>query len=1171
MKILCNKILEDRELAQLPARIEAGGMPVALSGLEGVHRAHVAAALHVATGRPLFVLCADELDAERTARDLESLTGEPVYTLFSREFALYNAESVSHEGEQKRLQVLRALQQGRAPVVVATPDALLQRTLPPETLAEAEICLRLGGEYDLEELTRTLVRIGYSRCEQVEGGGQFALRGGILDVFSPAFSQPFRCEFFGDEVDSMGFFDVDSQRRTETVEQVSILPAAECAPGLYIGGKEGFTEELEEFLSKIVRKKSTKPELVKTIGADIERLKTERSLPAADRYLAMIFPEAAAADYIPQDAIIALCDSPRITERAKNWSWQLSQDMESWMEAGLLAGELAELALSWDLLREKLAEFPALMLDSFVTGDYPLKPRELMSLLAKRLPAYGGSLETAAEDIAGYVKNGYATVLLCSGARKANILKEILAQKGVDAALDFELKEIPKPGQCSIALGGLSAGVEYPALRLAVIAEEQFGAPGGMKKVRKKPKNDKNRQKLERYTDLNPGDLVVHEYYGIGRFIGIVQMPVDGADKDYIKIAYQGSDSLYVPATQLDLVSKYIGAGDDAPVKLSKMGGGDWQKAKSRAKKAAKDLAQGLITLYSQRQKTKGHAFAPDSVWQTEFEEAFEYAETEDQLLSVQEIKKDMESERPMDRVLCGDVGYGKTEVALRAVMKCVLDGKQAAILVPTTVLAQQHYQTALRRFSGYPIRIEVLSRFRSQAQMKEALKNIKGGAADIVIGTHRLLQKDIEFKDLGLLIVDEEQRFGVAHKERLKEMTKAVDVLTLSATPIPRTLNMALSGLRDMSTLEEPPTDRHPVQTYVLEHDWAVLADAIRREVSRGGQVYYLHNRVESIERTASRLSAMLEGIVVDLAHGKMDEQTLSAAMERMRSGETQVLVCTTIIETGIDISNVNTLIIEDADKLGLAQLHQIRGRVGRSARRASAYLTFRRGKVLTDIAQKRLSAIREFAEFNSGFKIAMRDLEIRGAGNLLGAEQSGHMCDVGYDMYLKLLEEAVAEEKGEKTEKKAECSADLAVSANIPEVYVPSGEMRMDLYRRIAQIRTDEDADDMMDELIDRFGDPPQSVELLLKVALLRARAATAGITEITQRGGLLRFALGEFDMERISRVYALPDFKNRVRVEAGTKPMVSLKLRQGKAVISEADAFVAAFAAAEDKEAV
>ena len=504
--------------------------------------------------------------------------------------------------------------------------------------------------------------------------------------------------------------------------------------------------------------------------------------------------------------------------------------------------------------------------------------------------------------------------------------------------------------------------------------------------------------------------------------------------------------------------------------------------------------------------------------------------------------------------------------------MKCVLDGKQAAILVPTTVLAQQHYQTALRRFAGYPIQIEVLSRFRTQAQMRQASKNIAGGAADIVIGTHRLLQKDIQFKDLGLLVVDEEQRFGVGHKERLKEMTKAVDVLTLTATPIPRTLNMALSGLRDMSTLEEPPSDRHPVQTYVLEHDWAVLADAIRREVARGGQVYYLHNRVESIERTASRLSAMLEGVTIDVAHGKMDEHTLSAAMERMSSGETQVLVCTTIIETGIDISNVNTLIIEDADKLGLAQLHQIRGRVGRSARRASAYLTFRRGKVLTDIAQKRLSAIREFAEFNSGFKIAMRDLEIRGAGNLLGAEQSGHMCDVGYDMYLKLLEEAVAEERGEKPEQRAECAADLAVSANIPEIYVPSGEMRMDLYRRIAQIRGEADADDMMDELIDRFGDPPQSVELLLKVALLRARAAAAGVREITQKGGLLRFALAEFDMESISRVYSLPEFKNRVRVEAGVKPVVTLKLRQGKAVISEAESFITALrtAAEEKKEA-
>ena len=607
---------------------------------------------------------------------------------------------------------------------------------------------------------------------------------------------------------------------------------------------------------------------------------------------------------------------------------------------------------------------------------------------------------------------------------------------------------------------------------------------------------------------------MVHEHHGVGRFLEMTKMTVDGVEKDYVKIAYAGADVLYVPATQLDLVSKYIGGGEDAneTKKLSKLGGADWEKAKTRAKKAVKDLAKGLIQLYAQRQRQPGFAFSPDSPWMKEFEDEFEYAETDDQLRCIAEIKRDMEQPRPMDRLLCGDVGYGKTEVAFRAIMKCVLDGKQAAILVPTTVLARQHYLTAKQRFAKYPVEIDVVSRFRTAAQMKETLRRLEAGQIDLLIGTHRLFQKDVQFKDLGLLVIDEEQRFGVAHKEKLKELSRQVDVLTLSATPIPRTLNMALSGIRDMSTLEEPPLDRQPVQTYVLEHDWGVLSDAMRRELERGGQVYYLHNRVETITRTAARIKEMLgEDAAVAVAHGKMSQEELNDVMTRMTDGEVDVLVCTTIIETGIDIANVNTLIIEDADKMGLAQLHQIRGRVGRSSRRAYAYLTYRRGKVLSEVASKRLGAIREFAEFGSGFKIAMRDLEIRGAGNVLGPEQSGFLLSVGYDMYLKLLEEAVLEERGEKPQRPAECAADLTVAASIPDRYVPSPEQRMDLYRRIAAIRSEADADDVTDELIDRYGDPPRTVNNLISVALLRAAAADNGITEISQKGASLLFYPG------------------------------------------------------------
>nr|MCR5665163.1 transcription-repair coupling factor [Oscillospiraceae bacterium] len=706
--------------------------------------------------------------------------------------------------------------------------------------------------------------------------------------------------------------------------------------------------------------------------------------------------------------------------------------------------------------------------------------------------------------------------------------------------------------------GALSAGVEYPGLRLAVLTDAQLLRRREKKTARRAL--PPGRLRIDSCADLAPGDYVVHETHGIGRFEGVVPMQTDGVTKDYIKIRYAGTDVLYVPATQLDAVSKYTGAGEDKSVRLSKMGGAEWARTRSRAKASAKDMARRLIALYAERQRLPGFAFSPDSEWQREFEENFGYTETEDQLRCTEEIKRDMERPVPMDRLLCGDVGFGKTEVALRAVMKCVLDGKQAAILVPTTVLAQQHYQTAMQRFFGFPVSIAVLSRFRSGSQSAKTLADLASGRCDLVIGTHRLLSKDVRFKDLGLLVVDEEQRFGVTHKERLKELSRGVDVLTLSATPIPRTLNMALSGIRDMSTIDDPPEDRLPVQTFVMEHDWGVIADAIRRELQRGGQVYYLHNRIDDIERTARRVSDLLEGVTVGVAHGQMDKNALAAVMESVSAGQTQVLVCTTIIETGIDIPNVNTLIIEDADRLGLAQLHQIRGRVGRSTRRASAYLTFRRDKVLTEVAEKRLNAIRDFAAFGSGAKIAMRDLEIRGAGNLLGAEQSGHMIDVGYDMYMKLLNEAVLEARGIEVEQRAECSADLAVAASIPESYVPSSGQRMDLYRRIALIRSEEEADDLTDELIDRFGDPPPGVNALILVALLRGEAGRAGVTDIDQKAGFLRFTLKDFRMDKVSALYARPEYKGRLRVEAGSKPRLSLRVKTAARVVEEARRFVA-----------
>jgi transcription-repair coupling factor (superfamily II helicase) len=1151
------------EIKELAESIDAGRCPAAITGAGSAQRAHIFAALRESTGRPLVVVCADERECERAAADIESLTGEKSVMLPAREFQLRTTAAASREWEQRRIAALSVLASGKAKIITATGEALLQRTIPKKTLDAASFTLRVGGSYALSELSDALARAGYSRSEQVEGVGQFAMRGGILDVFSPGMELPVRCEFFDDEADSLGVFDLSTQRRLRNIRSARILPAAELLPDYCSGGRTGLAKKLAA-LARRSEKKESLEKLRRTLAEDAERFEQNAFVPGEDRYFAAVYPDAGtAADYLPEDAVVCVGESSRVAERLKNYSAEQRDDAETLMTAGLMAGEWARLTETPEALWERLGDFPVCMAESLPTSRYPLRPRTLVGLTAKQLSSYGGSLDAAIADIQHYVAENYRVAILCGGEMREKNMAETLGEHGITSAR-AEDGELPEPGRVALMRGALSAGTEYPTIRLAVLTEGQMLAPAKKKERAPRRKKEDNRQRIQSYADLSRGDLVVHAHHGVGRYEGIFRMPVDGVEKDYVKIAYAGGDCLYVPATQLDLVSKYIGGGEEGKARLNRLGGTDWERAKTRAKAAAKDLAQGLIKLYAERQRLAGHAFAPDSPWQEEFEEAFEYQETDDQLRCIREIKEDMEKPTPMDRLLCGDVGYGKTEVALRAVMKCVLDGKQAAILVPTTVLAQQHYSTATNRFRRFPVNIAVLSRFQTPKESKKILSELRSGSIDILIGTHRLLQKGIEFKDLGLLIIDEEQRFGVTHKEKLREMAKQVDTLTLTATPIPRTLNMALSGIRSMSVIEMPPSDRQPVQTYVIEHDWGVVGDAMRRETARGGQVYYLHNRVETIGRTAARIQEMLGSEVsVAVAHGKMDEKELSEVMRRVVEGEAQVLVCTTIIETGIDIPNVNTMIIEDADNLGLAQLHQLRGRIGRSSRRAFAYLTYRKGKVLTEVANKRLSAIREYVEFGSGFRIAMRDLEIRGAGNLLGPEQSGYMMSVGYDMYLSLLEEAVLEEQGKKKEIYAECSADLAVSANIPEKYVPSSEQRMDLYRRIAAIRTPDDADDLLDELTDRYGEPPKAVCALLDVAMLRADAARGGITDIAQSGDSVALTFAEADLEAMSEACALREFKGRLRFLAGDKPRLALRVSKNEDVLGRAGELARFFA--------
>ena len=1146
------------EVAELIRRVDGGGCPAAVTGLQPVQRACVGAAVARASRRSAVFVCGDEREVRQLAGDLETLMGVRPVILLSREWQLRPGAVASREWERSRLAALYDMARGEAAVVVATADALMQRTLPPKLLSSLAVTLKTGGRADLKVLAESLLSAGYTRCDQVEGVGQFALRGGILDVFSPLMDQPVRCEFFDDEIDSMGSFDPATQRRTANVTSALLLPAAEVLPSAVPGG----AADLAERLLRLAEKLEKKPRTVETaaqLREDAQRLQNGAEVGGLDRYLAAVYPKAAAGvHYLPAESLVFLCESGRVDERVKNTLLKNKQDVEALLEAGVMAGEYGKLLLSAEELYTALEDHPVVMMESLPTSRRPLVPRGLLGMTARQLSSYGGSLETAVTDLEHYRGSGSAVLVLCGGESRANNLQRLLEERRIPAVLDLKNAGMPEPGEVRISMGALSAGCEWPTIHLAVLTEGQLT---GTVRKRAKLKKESSRQKIQSYTDLSPGDLVVHVHHGVGRFAGIQRMPVDGVEKDYIKIDYAGGDCLYVPVTQLDQVSKYIGGGEDQErARLNKLGGTEWAKQKTRAKKAAKDLAKGLTQLYAERQKRPGFAFSPDSPWQQEFEEAFPYAETDDHLRAIAEIKADMERPRPMDRLLCGDVGYGKTEVALRAVMKCVLDGKQAAILVPTTVLAQQHYATAVGRFRDFPVKIEVLSRFTTAKEQKRILSAARSGGVDLLIGTHKLLQKSVEFKDLGLLIIDEEQRFGVTHKERLKEISRQVDVLTLSATPIPRTLNMALSGLRDMSTIEEPPADRQPVQTYVLEHDWALLEDAMRRELSRGGQVYYLHNRVETIDLTASRIQKLLgpEARVVT-GHGKMGERELSAVMQAMVDGEADILVCTTIIETGIDIPNVNTLIIEDADRMGLSQLHQIRGRIGRSVRRAYAYLTFRRGKVLQENAAKRLAAIREYVEFGSGFKVAMRDLEIRGAGNLLGPEQSGYLMTVGYDLYLKLLEEAVLEEQGQEKQIETECSADLTVNAHIPDRYVPSPEQRMDLYRRIAAIRSDEDASDLLDEMLDRYGEAPKSVLALLDVALLRAAAARSGVADISQRKDVLKFTLGVFRPEALVTVCGLHKYKGRLTIAAGDTPALTLKLSPGADVLETARTLV------------
>ena len=1129
MRFLDNILLNDADFASLLRDVENDRLPLSATGLSLIHKLAVIKAINSVNGRKAAVITKDEAEALEMMGDAKSLGMNAVY-FPQRDYCIGDISGYSKEYEHKRTDTLSKLLDGDFDVLICSVDSAISFTTPPEVLREARFGIKVGDTFKIEELTERLLEAGYTRSEICEGIGQFSVRGGVFDVFPITSENPCRIEFWGDEIDNISYFDTESQRRTENTEKIEITPACEVLYNPY-----NLAEKLKEYLKvgKIFTEKQSA-----RLNADINALENG-ILINSDRYMPIIFGGETVFDYL-KDTLLFVSESGNISERLKSIFAMQAEDIAGYLEEGFLSESTSTLYLGADEFWEKAEK--ALILENFPRNSYELKIKDIINFNYKRSSAWSGDINVLIEDIEYITEQKGKVVILAGEERAAKVLTSELNERGFGAVFTPELSSVTSG--VTVTSGGLSGGFEIPSQRFMLITHRYIASEG--KRHKKRPKNAQNISSLD---ELRQGDYVVHEAHGIGIFDGINRITNQGVTKDYIKIKYAKSDVLYVPVTQLDLVSRYIGAAsEDGNIKINRLGGSEWQKTRRRVKAAVRDMAKQLTALYAKRMSAKGYAFSADTDLQSDFERRFPYDETEDQLKCINEIKRDMERDIPMDRLLCGDVGFGKTEVALRAAFKCISEGKQCALLVPTTILAMQHYNTIISRFGDMPITIKLLNRFVSPKQQQKIITDLKCGRLDMVVGTHRLISKDVSFKDIGLVIIDEEQRFGVSQKERLKELYPFVDILTLSATPIPRTLNMAMSGLRDMSSLDEAPGDRHPVQTYVLEQNMGVIIDAINKEIRRGGQVYYLHNRVDSIERCAARLKQRLpESVNIGIAHGKMSEDELTNVWQSLLEHEIDLLVCTTIIETGVDVPNANTLIIEDADRMGLSQLHQLRGRVGRSPRRAYAYFCFGQNKQLSDVAAKRLEAIREYTEFGSGFKIAMRDLEIRGAGSILGGDQHGNMESVGYDMYLKLLSEAVNEENGAVVEDDIPCTVDLNVSAHIPESYIESLSARLGIYKRIAAIRTDDDASDVIDELCDRFGEPPRAVMGLIDISILRSKAANAKIAEITGTANTAILHINSIEPEVMSKLSSY--FGSRFMLNASGKPVYTIRLNKNQ----------------------
>ena len=1133
MNFLIKTLEENKKFQELTKQISKTG-PIAISGLVDVEKLHVLAGILNETKRPMVLVTYNEIQARKLYQDLKKLIKQ-TYFFPKKEITSYDYVAQSKEIEYKRIDVLNkmylAKQQKEPIIIVTTIEAVMQKMVAKDTLYQNVIDFEVGKTYLLDGIKEKLVGLGYERSDLIENKGQFSIRGGIVDV---GLSEKIgvRIEFWGDEVDSIRFFQISSQRSTEMLKEITIFPAHEL-----------IVQDLSEAVKNIQEKY---PEEIE----DIELIKNGDYISKINKYFNEFYEnQASFLDYMSDEYLLLLDEKSKINQRESNIIEDNNKLIASLVEKEKFVPEAIENISKFEYNFEEKQII-------YLEQNDSIKNIQKYYFETREINFYNLQLDLLLADIVTYQKNKKKVVLLAGNEISAKKLCNILKENQINYKHEQEAENV-KPGEIIVTIGGFSSGFENYDLNLIVVSlQNNFEEP--VKRKKKLSSTFKDSEKIV-FADLKPGDIVVHQTHGIGQFIGVNTITADGVTKDYIKIKYRNDDILYVPTNSLDSVRKYIGGGDNSSPRLNKLGGKEWSATTSKVKKNLEAVAKDLIELYAKRQKIKGFSFSPDTPWQKQFEDSFPYTETDDQLRCIQDVKKDMEKPQPMDRLLCGDVGYGKTEVAIRAAFKAVMDQKQVAYLVPTTILANQQYEEFKTRMQEFAINVELLNRFKTKKEQDEIIKKLKLGEVDVIVGTHRLLSEDVNFKDLGLLIIDEEHRFGVKDKEKIKKLRTNIDVLTMTATPIPRTLHMSIVGVRDMSVIYEPPHNRKPVQTYVLEYDQEVITEAITKEIERGGQVFYLFNQVEGIEKKANEISMLVPEAKVGFAHGKMSGRELEEIMESFINHEINVLVCTTILESGIDIPNANTIIVENADRLGLAQLYQIRGRVGRSDKQAYAYVTYKRDKLLSEVADKRLKAIKEFTEFGSGFKIAMRDLEIRGAGSMLGEMQHGHMEQVGYDTYCKLLDEVIKEMQGIEVVEEQDVQIDLAVSSYIPDNFIENSSQKIEIYQNIALCRTEEELQNVIDEVIDRYGRLPKELENLIDIARIKQLARKANILKIAQResGIVFYFVKEKIKPEMVNTL--ITKYPMLVKFSNAVEPYVTLRIKENENIIEKAKEFL------------